>query len=45
MGIVVHTSISNWWGKAIAYGGLHFPNTGCPVSDVYICYVFDQINI
>ena len=29
----------------MAYGGLHFPDTGCPVPDVYIYYVPDIINV
>ena len=28
----------------MAYGGLSFPDTGCPVPDVYIYYVSDMIN-
>ena len=32
-------------GKTMAYGGLSFPNTGCPVPDVYIYYVSDMINV
>ena len=27
------------------YGGLPFPDTGCPVPDVYIYYVPDMINV
>ena len=29
----------------MAYGVLSFPDTGCPVLDVYIYYVFDMINV
>ena len=29
----------------MAYGGLPFPDTGCPVSDVYFYYVSDTINV
>ena len=28
----------------MAYGGLPFPDTGCPVPDVYFYYVSDMIN-
>ena len=29
----------------MAYGGLPFPDTGCPEPEVYICYVPDMINV
>ena len=32
-------------GERMAYGGLPSPDSGCPVSDVYIYYVCDMINI
>ena len=30
-------------GQGVAYGGLPFPDTGCPVPDVYIHYAPDII--
>ena len=32
-------------GEEKAYGGLPFPDIGCPVPDVYIYYVSDMINV
>ena len=32
-------------GEGMAYGGLPFPDTGCPVPDVYIYYASDMINV
>ena len=32
-------------GEGMAYGGMPFPDTGCPVADVYIYYVSDMINV
>ena len=32
-------------GEAMAYGDLPFPDTVCPVPDVYIYYVLDMINV
>ena len=32
-------------GEGTAFGGLPFPDTGCPVLDVYIYYVSDMINV
>ena len=29
----------------MAYGGLPFPDTGCPVQDVYIYYVPGMIHV
>ena len=31
--------------EGMAYGGLPFPDTSCPVPDVYIYYVSDMINV
>ena len=31
-------------GKVMAYGDLPFPDTACPVPDVYIYYVSDTID-
>ena len=30
-------------GEGMAYGGLPFPGTACPVLDVYVYYVSDTI--
>ena len=32
-------------GEGMVYGGLPFPDTGCPVPDVYIYYVPGIINV
>ena len=32
-------------GKGMAYGGLPFLDTGCPVPDAYIYYVPNMINV
>ena len=32
-------------GEEKAYGGLPFPDIGCPVPDVYIYYVSGMINV
>ena len=32
-------------GKGMAYGGLPFPDTGCPVPDIYIYCMPDMINV
>ena len=52
VGFIIYTKISNWGGEGggggggggggMAYGGLPFPDTSCPVSDVYIYYVPDD---
>ena len=31
-------------GEGMAYGGLPFPDTSCPLPDVHIYYVPDMIN-
>ena len=39
MGYVICIQMSYWWGEGVAYGGLPFPGTGCPVPDVGNIYL------
>ena len=43
MEFVIYTF--QWMGKGVSYGGLFFPETGCPVPDAYFYYVPDVINV